>query len=141
MLSRAFNYEVKEMLAYKNLPGRMIIVYDENEKNSPKVASTLIQRGYDNVYLLTGGELPSVSGYFYQRSFYFTNLGLKATYLKYPYGLITGNVPADVLQSSPEQRRGRPPQTGHHPLHRSSSTPSLAINQRSASRQRHNATK
>lgn len=55
MLSRVMNYESKELLNFKNKGGCIIIVYDEDETISQKVATTLVQRGYDNVYLLSGG--------------------------------------------------------------------------------------
>lgn len=54
-LSRAFNYESKEMLAFKNKEKRVIVVYDDDEMVASKVATTLTQRGYDNVFLLSGG--------------------------------------------------------------------------------------
>ncbi len=57
MLSRSVNNETKEMLSYKNQPGKIIIVYDDDEKLCPKAATTLVQRGYDNLFLLSGGEL------------------------------------------------------------------------------------
>lgn len=43
------------MLHYKNKEGKLIIVYDYDESISHKFASTLIQRGYDNVFMLSGG--------------------------------------------------------------------------------------
>lgn len=55
MLSRATNYEIREMSAYKNQPGKMIVLYDSEEVYSTKVASTLVQRGYENIYVLSGG--------------------------------------------------------------------------------------
>jgi len=54
-LSRAFNYETKEMLMFKNKEKRVIVVYDDDETVASKVATTLTQRGYDNVFLLSGG--------------------------------------------------------------------------------------
>lgn len=50
------NIESSEMLGYKNKAGHVIICYDEREYDSPRVVSTLIQRGYDNVCLLSHGE-------------------------------------------------------------------------------------
>ncbi len=57
MLSRSVNNETKEMLSYKNQPGKIIVVYDDDEKLCPKAATTLVQRGYDNLFLLSGGKL------------------------------------------------------------------------------------
>jgi len=43
------------MLHYKNKDGKLIIVYDYDELIAHKFATTLIQRGYDNVFMLSGG--------------------------------------------------------------------------------------
>lgn len=59
MLSRSINNETPELLAYKNQPGKIIVVYDDDEKIAPKAATTLVERGYDNLFLLSGGELLS----------------------------------------------------------------------------------
>ena len=40
----------------RNKPGKIILVYDDDEKISPGVATTLVQRGYDNLFMLSGGE-------------------------------------------------------------------------------------
>ncbi|GAB1610868.1 hypothetical protein Ahia01_001373600, partial [Argonauta hians] len=55
MLSRTNNSETKQMLAYKNQPGRLILLYDYDESISPRVASTITERGFDNLFLLSGG--------------------------------------------------------------------------------------
>merc|ERR1712038_1752382 len=52
-LSRACNFETKEMLAYKNKSGKLIIVYDYDEAIATKFATTLIERGYENVFMLS----------------------------------------------------------------------------------------
>jgi rhodanese-related sulfurtransferase len=57
MLSRSVNNETTEMLAYKNQPGKIIVLYDDDERICPKAATTLVQRGYDNLFLLSGGNL------------------------------------------------------------------------------------
>lgn len=54
-LTRAVNFETREMLHYKNKEGKLIIVYDYDESISHKFATTLVQRGYDNVFMLSGG--------------------------------------------------------------------------------------
>lgn len=56
MLSRSINNETPEMLAYKNQAGKIIVIYDDDERIGPKAATTLVQRGYDNLFLLSGGE-------------------------------------------------------------------------------------
>jgi centrosomal protein CEP41 len=80
-LSRATNYESKEMLQFKNREGKIIVLYDEDEKIAPIAASTLVQRGYDNVFLLSGG--------------------LKVASKLFPHGLISGTLPISITGSKP----------------------------------------
>ena len=54
-LSRAFQFETKELRSFRNVEGKIIVVYDEDETMAPRAATILVQRGYDNVYLLSGG--------------------------------------------------------------------------------------
>jgi len=54
-LNRAFDYETKEMLRLKNKSGAIIVVYDDDESLARICATTLTQRGYDNVFMLSGG--------------------------------------------------------------------------------------
>ena len=54
-LNRAFDYETKAMLRVKNRPGTVLVVYDNDESTARQVATTLTQRGYDNVFMLSGG--------------------------------------------------------------------------------------
>ena len=56
MLSRSVNNETREMLTYKNQPGKIIVVYDDDERLCGKAATTMTQRGYDNLFLLSGGK-------------------------------------------------------------------------------------
>jgi hypothetical protein len=44
----------------KNQPGKIIVVYDEDERLGHNAATTLVQRGYDNLFLLSGGQLSSI---------------------------------------------------------------------------------
>lgn len=73
MLSRTNNSERKEMLAYKNKPGRIILMYDYDEDMAPRAASTIVERGFDNLFMLSGG--------------------LKMAMRLFPEGLITGTPP------------------------------------------------
>ena len=43
------------MYMLKNKTGKLIIVYHEDDKNGMNFASVLYQKGFDNVYLLSGG--------------------------------------------------------------------------------------
>ena len=38
-----------------NKPGHIIILYDDNERMAPQAATVFVQRGVDNVFLLSGG--------------------------------------------------------------------------------------
>jgi len=68
-LARAVNFETPEMLAYKNRESKLIVVYDYDEAIAAKFATTMMQRGYDNVFLLSGG--------------------LRVAYIKFPERLVT----------------------------------------------------
>ncbi|CAL4066169.1 unnamed protein product, partial [Meganyctiphanes norvegica] len=54
-LCRAVGWECKEMLAYKNHPEYIIVVCDESEDLAGEITATLCHRGYDNVFMLSGG--------------------------------------------------------------------------------------
>ncbi|KAF8568767.1 hypothetical protein P879_01921 [Paragonimus westermani] len=87
MLSRSINFETPEMLAFRNKPGQIIIVYDEDERLAPRAATTLVQRGYANLYLLSGG--------------------LKVAWKHFPEGLIVGEMPSSVRQALKLKTRDR----------------------------------
>ncbi|XP_046356305.1 centrosomal protein of 41 kDa-like isoform X2 [Haliotis rufescens] len=78
MLTRSVNYETKDLLVYRNQTGKIIILYDEDERLAHDAATTFVQRGYDNIFLLSGG--------------------LKVAYKNYPEGLITGTPPMSVTE-------------------------------------------
>jgi len=87
MLSRSVNYLSKEMLLFKNKPGKVIIVYDADEKICPNVATVLVQREIDNVIMLSGG--------------------LKVLHKKFPACFTTGTLPPTCF--SPKlDRKGSP---------------------------------
>ncbi|KAJ0392480.1 hypothetical protein P43SY_004011 [Pythium insidiosum] len=44
-----------EMYTFKNQESKLIILYDQDEKTVAQTAHTLVQRGFDNIYVLTGG--------------------------------------------------------------------------------------
>ncbi|KAF2362937.1 Rhodanese-like domain [Trinorchestia longiramus] len=54
-LARSINWECSELLCYRNHADRIIIIYDFTEDVAPEYAATLIHRGYENVYMLSGG--------------------------------------------------------------------------------------
>ena len=43
------------MREFRNVAGKMIVVYDYDESVASRSATTLAQRGYDNVLMLSGG--------------------------------------------------------------------------------------
>ncbi|CAL8099230.1 unnamed protein product [Calicophoron daubneyi] len=105
MLSRSVNYETPEMLSYRNKSGRIIILYDEDERISPRAATTLVQRGYVNLYLLSGG--------------------LRLAWKRFPEGLIIGRMPASVrefLRNKPDRSTPRINSTNARKCRMSAST-------------------
>ncbi len=57
------------MLRFKNFPGKILVVYDYDESVASRCATTLVQRGYDNVFMLSGG--------------------IRVANIKFPRGLLT----------------------------------------------------
>uniref|UniRef100_A0A3Q4B2M1 Rhodanese domain-containing protein n=1 Tax=Mola mola TaxID=94237 RepID=A0A3Q4B2M1_MOLML len=92
-LSRTMNPYTKEVLEYKNAAGKMIIVYDEDERIAIQAATTMCQRGFENLFMLSGG--------------------LKVLARKFPEGMTTGSIPPSCLSpptSSKGKRSSVPPQ-------------------------------
>ncbi|KAM7002434.1 LOW QUALITY PROTEIN: centrosomal protein of 41 kDa [Tautogolabrus adspersus] len=79
MLSRTMNPYTKDVLEYKNAAGRIIIVYDEDERIASQAATTMCERGFENLFMLSGG--------------------LKVIAQKFPEGLTTGSIPKSCLSS------------------------------------------
>lgn len=78
-LSRTMNPYTKEVLEYKNASGRIIIVYDEDERIASQAATTMCERGFENLFMLSGG--------------------LKVVAQKFPEGMTTGSIPISCLPS------------------------------------------
>ncbi|XP_075996110.1 centrosomal protein of 41 kDa [Genypterus blacodes] len=76
-LCRTMNPYTKEVLDYRNAMGKIIILYDEDEKLATQAATIMCQRGFENLYVLSGG--------------------LKAVAQKFPRGMTTGSLPASCL--------------------------------------------
>ena len=51
-----FAFEALTLIPQRNIPGKIIVVYDEDERIAPHAATTLVQRGYDNLFMLSGGK-------------------------------------------------------------------------------------
>ncbi|XP_042563387.1 centrosomal protein of 41 kDa isoform X1 [Clupea harengus] len=77
-LSRTMNPFTKEVLNYKNAIGKIIIVYDEDERVASQAATTMCERGFENLFMLSGG--------------------LKVVTQKFPNGMTTGSSPQDIGQ-------------------------------------------
>ena len=45
----------QQLIMMKNKPGKMIILYHNDERNGIPYANNFFQKGYDNVYFLSGG--------------------------------------------------------------------------------------
>ncbi|XP_066505462.1 centrosomal protein of 41 kDa [Hoplias malabaricus] len=78
-LSRTMNPYTKEVLDYKNASGKIIILYDEDERIASQAATTMCERGFENLFMLSGG--------------------LKVIAQKIPEGMTTGSFPISCLQS------------------------------------------
>ncbi|XP_029690090.1 centrosomal protein of 41 kDa-like [Takifugu rubripes] len=94
MLLRTMNPFTKEILEYKNRPGKIIIIYDEDKRIAVQAATSMCQRGIDNLFMLSGG--------------------LKVVAQTFPEGMTTGTFPASCWASPPTSRRKKsaapPPQ-------------------------------
>uniref|UniRef100_A0A672YZW6 Centrosomal protein 41 n=1 Tax=Sphaeramia orbicularis TaxID=375764 RepID=A0A672YZW6_9TELE len=86
MLSRTMNPYTKEVLDYRNAAGKIIIVYDEDERIASQAATTMCERGCENLFMLSGG--------------------LKIIAQKFPEGLTTGTIPTSCL-SPPASLKGK----------------------------------
>ncbi|XP_078090868.1 centrosomal protein of 41 kDa isoform X2 [Mustelus asterias] len=73
MLSRTMNPYTKEILDYKNASGKIILLYDEDERIASQAATTLCERGFENLFMLSGG--------------------LKVVAQMFPEGITTGSIP------------------------------------------------
>ncbi|NXH45622.1 CEP41 protein, partial [Dicaeum eximium] len=72
-LARTMNPYTNNILEYKNAHGKIIIVYDNDERLASQAATTMCERGFENLFMLSGG--------------------LKVLAQKIPEGLITGTLP------------------------------------------------
>ncbi|XP_065179711.1 centrosomal protein of 41 kDa B-like [Sycon ciliatum] len=91
MLTRSCNYFTREILQYKNAPGKIIILYDEDERIAADCATTFVQREVTNVFMLSGG--------------------LKVLSSQFANGMITGVLPESVRLAS-QQRSSLSRSTG-----------------------------
>ncbi|NXT87156.1 CEP41 protein, partial [Anhinga rufa] len=80
-LSRTMNPYTKSILEYKNAHGKIIILYDNDERLASQAATTMCERGFENLFMLSGG--------------------LKVLAQKIPEGLITGSLPVSCQVAAP----------------------------------------
>ncbi|NXY16308.1 CEP41 protein, partial [Atrichornis clamosus] len=80
-LSRTMNPYTNSILEYKNAHGKIIIVYDNDERLASQAATTMCERGFENLFMLSGG--------------------LKVLAQKIPEGLITGTLPLSCQVATP----------------------------------------
>lgn len=85
MLSRAQNYFTKQVLEYINKEGRIIIIYDEDERLAQVCTTTMIERGVDNIFMLSGG--------------------IKVLHQRFPVGIIRGPIPKVCLPEVDNKNR------------------------------------
>ncbi|KFQ17802.1 Centrosomal protein of 41 kDa, partial [Merops nubicus] len=89
-LSRTMNPYTNSILEYKNAHGKIIILYDNDERLASQAATTMCERGFENLFMLSGG--------------------LKVLAQKIPEGLITGSLPVSCQVSPPPgSARKKPP--------------------------------
>ncbi|KAM6090440.1 centrosomal protein of 41 kDa isoform 1-T1 [Theristicus caerulescens] len=80
-LSRTMNPYTNNILEYKNAHGKIIILYDTDERLASQAATTMCERGFENLFMLSGG--------------------LKVLAQKIPEGLVTGSLPASCQVAAP----------------------------------------
>ncbi|KAM9389308.1 centrosomal protein of 41 kDa [Phaethornis superciliosus] len=80
-LSRTMNPYTNNILEYKNAHGKIIILYDNDERLASQAATTMCERGFENLFMLSGG--------------------LKVLAQKIPEGLITGSLPESCQVAPP----------------------------------------
>ncbi|NXS62148.1 CEP41 protein, partial [Brachypteracias leptosomus] len=80
-LSRTMNPYTNNILEYKNAHGKIIILYDNDERLASQAATTMCERGFENLFMLSGG--------------------LKVLAQKIPEGLITGSLPMSCQVAAP----------------------------------------
>uniref|UniRef100_UPI00398ED152 centrosomal protein of 41 kDa isoform X2 n=1 Tax=Pristiophorus japonicus TaxID=55135 RepID=UPI00398ED152 len=96
MLSRTMNPYTKEVLEYKNASGKIILLYDEDERIASQAATTLCERGFENLFMLSGG--------------------LKVVAQMFPEGVTTGSIPRSCqppVLSTFRRRRLTPQELPH----------------------------
>ncbi|XP_013930541.1 PREDICTED: centrosomal protein of 41 kDa-like, partial [Thamnophis sirtalis] len=95
-LSRTMNPYTNSILEYKNAHGKIIILYDDDERVASQAATTMCERGFENLFMLSGG--------------------LRVIAQKIPEGLVTGSFPASCLVASQQGNSRKKATTPPPPL-------------------------
>ncbi|XP_072257938.1 centrosomal protein of 41 kDa [Pyxicephalus adspersus] len=96
MLSRTMNPFTQEILNFKNAQGKIIILYDEDERIASLAATTICERGFENLFMLSGG--------------------LKVIAQKFPEGLTTGSFPVSCVTQPVQPKSARKHTTPRQPF-------------------------
>ncbi|KAJ6656373.1 hypothetical protein lerEdw1_003876 [Lerista edwardsae] len=94
-LSRTMNPYTTNILEYKNAHGKIIILYDDDERVASQAATTMCERGFENLFMLSGdlqSGFPCLPG-------------LRIVAQKIPEGLVTGSFPTSCLLVQPATSR------------------------------------
>ncbi|KAI5617253.1 centrosomal protein of 41 kDa [Silurus asotus] len=83
----------------RNAQGKIIILYDEDERIAGQAATIMCERGFENLFMLSGGKIST---------------RLKVIAQKFPEGLTTGSFPQTCL-SSPNGSSARKRSTPRQP--------------------------
>ncbi|NXG68685.1 CEP41 protein, partial [Baryphthengus martii] len=92
-LSRTMNPYTNNILEYRNAHGKIIILYDNDERLASQAATTMCERGFENLFMLSGGEWGWAG--------LLETLGLKVLAQKIPEGLVTGTLPVSCQAAAP----------------------------------------
>jgi len=95
MLSRSVNYFTKDILEFRNKTGKIIVLYDEDERISTNAATIFVEREVENVFLLSGG--------------------MKVISKKFPGCFTSGVLPDSCMPTPPSNRKAKPKATPRTP--------------------------
>lgn len=87
LLSRSVNYFTKDILEFKNKLGKIIVLYDEDERIAPNATTIFVQRDVDNVFMLSGG--------------------MKVISKKFPGCFTSGVLPKTCIPTPPPSRKSK----------------------------------
>ena len=110
------------MLQFKNLEGHIIILYDTDELIATECATTMAQRGFENVFVVSH-FCDSCCCAARDWDFFQLSGGLRVLAQKLPNGLITGSLPAEAFQSLDGKSKLKSGKNKYNPKNKVSLTP------------------